>query len=131
MAKDISKSLAALTVKKLKPAEYNPRSITTQRLNKLKDSISIFGDLSGVVFNVRTNTLVSGHQRLTTMGDAETKIVQKPSTDKMGTVSTGYILAKTSKGEIRVPFRAVDWDINKEKAANIAANAHGGNFDKE
>src|ERR1700737_257526 len=127
----MTKIINNLTVKNLKGAKYNPRSITTARLNKLKDSIDTFGDLSGVVFNVRTKTLVSGHQRLKTIGDAETKIVQTACSDKLGTVSTGYIQAKTDKGQVRIPFRSVDWDVLKEKAANIAANAHGGNFDKE
>jgi ParB-like chromosome segregation protein Spo0J len=123
--------VSALTVKQLRGAKYNPRNITDSRLAKLKSSISTFGDLSGVVFNIRTKTLVSGHQRLKTIGDATTKIVQKSLVDKMGTVSVGHIEATTDKGIIRIPFRAVDWDLNKEKAANIAANAHGGNFDKE
>lgn len=128
---DLNKALVGLTTKKLKGAKYNPRSITTKRLGDLKKSMATFGDLSGVVFNIRTKTLVSGHQRLTTLGKAETKIVQTACVDKLGTVSTGYVQAKTEKGSIRIPFRAVDWDITKEKAANIAANAHGGNFDKE
>lgn len=119
------------TTAQLKKAKYNPRTITKQRLAKLSESMEVFGDLSGVVFNVTTQTLVSGHQRMTSLGDAKTKIVQKECTDKFGTVSTGHILAKTKKGEIRIPYRAVAWDINKEKAANIAANAHGGVFDKD
>lgn len=118
-------------VSQLKKAKYNPRTITKERLVKLGDSMAEFGDLSGVVFNIKTKTLVSGHQRLTTMGDNETKIVQKAHKDKLGTVATGYIEAKTKKGLIRIPYRAVDWDITREKAANIAANAHGGNFDKD
>lgn len=120
-----------ITVKELRKAKYNPRTITKERLGKLGDSLSTFGDLSGVVFNIKTKTLVSGHQRLETVRDVETKIVQKAHKDKLGTVATGYIEAKTKKGLIRIPYRAVDWDLNREKAANIAANAHGGNFDKD
>lgn len=127
----LHKVLKDLTVKGLREAKYNPRSITKQRLNKLQDSMKLFGDLSGVVFNVKTKTLISGHQRLTSVRDVKTKIVQTPETDAHGTVAVGHIVAKTDKGEIRIPYRAVDWNLTKEKAANIAANAHGGNFDKD
>ncbi len=130
MAKEID--LKKLTVKQLKGAKYNPRSITTARLGKLQESMSTFGDLSGVVFNVKTGVLVSGHQRMKTVEGLETRIEQKPHKDKLGTVAVGHVIAKSKKGsEIRIPFRAVSWDLNREKAANIAANAHGGVFDKD
>lgn len=119
------------SVSDLKKAKYNPRSITAARLSKLQDSINTFGDLSGVVFNVKTKTLISGHQRMSSIDQKKAKIVQKPHTDKHGTVAVGHIEAPGPKGVIRIPYRAVEWDINKEKAANIAANAHGGTFDKE
>ena len=127
----LPKSVAGLTTKKLKAAKYNPRTITAARLKKLEDSMETFGDLSGVVFNTKTGNLISGHQRMTTVKGKESKIIQKEVKDKFGTVSVGHIEVKTSKGLIKIPFRAVDWEINKEKAANIAANAHGGSFDKE
>lgn len=119
------------TIKHLKAAKYNPRTITDAKLNKLTDSIHKFGDLSGVVFNVRTDTLVSGHQRVKTMQGKKTAIVTKKMKDKHGTVARGYIIVKGENGDINVPYREVDWDIITEKAANIAANAHGGSFDKE
>jgi hypothetical protein len=46
-------------------------------------------------------------------------------------VAIGHIEVTTKQGVLRIPYRAVDWDLTKEKAANIAANAHGGQFDKE
>lgn len=130
MAKSVD--VSKLTVKQLKGAKYNPRSITTARLGKLQESMTTFGDLSGVVFNVKTGVLVSGHQRMKTVEGLESRIVQKPHKDKLGTVAIGHVIATSKKGtEIRIPFRAVDWDLNREKAANIAANAHGGVFDKD
>lgn len=120
-----------LTVDKLRAAKYNPRTITQAKLDKLKSSLASFGDLSGVVFNIRTKTLVSGHQRMKTVAGLKTKIIQTKTKDKHGTVSVGHIEAITENGVIKIPFRSVDWDIVKEKAANIAANAHGGSFDKE
>lgn len=118
----------------LKEAGYNPRFISDKRLINLSKSMSKYGDLSGVVFNQRTKTLVSGHQRLKTLrvADVKTKIETKKVKDKFGTVAEGHIVAKLDTGELRIPFRVVDWSDKKvEMAANIAANAHGGDFDKE
>jgi hypothetical protein len=127
----LSEKLKNLTVKNLKPAKYNPRTITGARLEKLNQSLNTFGDLSGIVYNIKTGLLVSGHQRIKTLGNIKTKIVQSPFTDAFGTVSIGHVEAKTENGVIKIPFRAVNWSSTREKAANIAANAHGGNFDKE
>ncbi len=43
----------------------------------------------------------------------------------------GHMEWKTDKGVIRIPMRVVDWDRKKEMSANIAANAHGGDFDRK
>lgn len=123
--------LANITTKHMKAAKYNPRSITNARLAKLGESMNTFGDLSGIVFNVRTKNLVSGHQRMKTIGDAKTRIIQHSHTDDLGTIAIGHVEVKTKSGIIKIPYRAVDWPMVREKAANIAANAHGGNFDKE
>ncbi len=117
----------------LKEAGYNPRVISSKRLSNLHKSMTTYGDLSGVVFNVKTKTLISGHQRLKPLRDAGIKveIKTKPITDKFGTVAEGYVVAKTSAGELRIPYREVSWSDKKaEYAANIAANAHGGDFDR-
>lgn len=115
----------------LKAAEYNPRYISSSRFEKLKKSISKYGDLSGIVFNQRTQRLVSGHQRIKTFDGEKTSIKTEAYTDKHGTVAMGYISARTEHGLVKVPFRVVDWsEETVEKAANIAANNHGGEFDK-
>lgn len=110
----------------LKPAAYNPRKITDAQLARLKKSLDEFGDLSGIVFNVRTQTLIGGHQRIKNI-DADCKITKKPYTDKTGTVALGYIEAESG----RMTYREVDWSEEKEKKANIAANKHGGEFDDD
>lgn len=122
----------AWQVKDFKGADYNPRYITETRLRKLAKSMQSFGDLSGVVFNARTNRLISGHQRLKTIDGHKTRIITKPHTDSHGTVEVGHIEAMTPKGLIKIPLRIVDWSNNKvEKAANLAANSHGGEFDQD
>lgn len=120
-------------LKDLKEAGYNPRVISSKRLENLHKSMTTYGDLSGVVFNRKTKTLISGHQRLKPLrgSSVNTKIVTKPVTDEFGTVAEGHIVAVTSAGTLRIPYREVDWSDKKaEIAANIAANAHGGDFDR-
>lgn len=115
-----------MKVKDLKPAGYNPRKISPEKLAALKKSLEEFGDLSGIVYNVRTQTVIGGHQRIKNM-DPSWKIIKKPHTDKTGTTAAGYV--ETPHG--RLIYREVDWPEEKEKMANIAANQHGGEFDDD
>lgn len=124
----------SLKLKDLKEAKYNPRVISPKQLANLAKSMLQYGDLSGVVFNKKSGVVIAGHQRLKTLRDAgfDTTISTKKVKDKHGTVEEGYILAKTEHGELRLPLRVVNWsDKTAEMAANIAANAHGGDFDRE
>ena len=122
-------------VKQLKGAGYNPRMITDRRLKDLEKSLGTFGDLSGVVFNnsVKSGVLISGHQRLSSVKGWKTRVDVKQFTDAHGTTAIGYIFATSPKGkEIQIPLRVVNWpDRKAEYAANIAANAHGGEFDNK
>lgn len=115
-----------MRVKDLNPSDRNPRTITDARLAALGESLAAFGDLSGVVYNRRTKSLVGGHQRRKHL-DPDWKVVKTAVKDKTGTVAAGYI--ETPNG--RLAYREVDWPIEKERAANIAANAQGGEFDLE
>jgi hypothetical protein len=94
----------------LKSADYNPRIINEGSTEGLRESLSEFGDLSGITYNIRTGNLVTGHQRV-------------------GQLFALYGDVKFSGGKIVVPngdefiVRFVDWDLPKEKAANLAANS--------
>ncbi|OGP65897.1 MAG: hypothetical protein A3K22_05755 [Deltaproteobacteria bacterium RBG_16_42_7] len=113
----------------LKPADYNPRIITDEQLERLKKSLAEFGDLSGIVFNRRTGHLVGGHQRLKCL-PADAKIEKKDLKEKTktGTVAQGFIIFD---GGEKHTYREVDWDEATEKMANIAANKHGGEWDDD
>lgn len=105
----------------------NPRTITDAKKRMLLKALRKFGDLSGIVFNRKTQRLVGGHQRRDIF-DPSTPIVvakkySKPT--KTGTIAEGYIEAK---GE-RFVYREVYWDEHTEKAANIAANKGAGEWD--
>lgn len=114
-------------VNELAPNPANPRKITDERLRMLDKSVREFGDLSGIVFNRKSQRLVGGHQRSKVIPpDSEIVISERydPPTP-VGTTAIGYILLD---GE-RMSFREVDWEMPKEEAANIAANKHGGEWD--
>ncbi|MFH1058315.1 MAG: hypothetical protein V1797_06475 [Pseudomonadota bacterium] len=110
----------------LKPAAYNPRTISKDKLKALARAMAEFGDLSGIVFNRQTGNLIGGHQRVKSLKKSWS-IVSEPHSDKVGTVAVGYI--ETPWG--RWSYREVDWPEAREKAANVAANQHGGEFEDE
>jgi hypothetical protein len=90
----------------LRDAPYNPRDITDKSDKALGASLDEYGDISGIVFNKRTGNLVCGHQRVRKLRE-------------QGAVVDGdKIVCGSNVFDIRV----VDWDLTKEKAANISAN---------
>lgn len=114
----------AKKIKDLNPAEYNPRKISDKQMELLDKTLHEFGDLSGIVYNVATNTLVGGHQRIKNF-NSNSVIDKTPFTDEVGTVAIGYINTEIGK----FSYREVNWSLEKEKAANIAANKSGGEWD--
>lgn len=107
----------------------NPRTMSDHDGNALKESINKFGDLSCIVFNIRTQQLVGGHQRLAIMKQlpAERRVMlteKFENPDEVGTVAIGYVYI----GNKQFAYREVDWDENTQHAANIAANRIQGEF---
>lgn len=117
-----------LIIKDLTPADYNPRKISDKQLSMLKKALYEFGDLGGIVYNRRTGQMVGGHQRTKCIPkDAVIEKESLPEPDRCGTIAHGYILLDGT----RFSYREVDWDEAREKAANIAANRNGGEWDTE
>lgn len=115
-------------VGQLRPAEYNPRTISEAQLGRLKKALAEYGDLGGVISNRATGNLVGGHQRVKLFDKSwpiEITATYDPARAD-GTVAEGYVLGPEGT---RFSYREVEWPLAKEKAANIAANQHGGEFD--
>lgn len=94
-------------VGQINPAPYNPRvdlKPGDPDYEKLKGSIETFGYVEPLVWNERTRTLVSGHQRL-------------------------KILA--AQGATAVDVSVVDLSVEREKALNLALNKIQGAWDNE
>lgn len=111
------------TIHDLKADPCNPREMTDVSRGGLHWSLIEFGDLSGIVHNQRTGELVTGHQRVHDLQETarvyklelvvtETCIVRPAFCDQEG----------SEWPEERYGFRVVDWPIEKQWAANLAAN---------
>lgn len=113
----------------LKANPRNPRKISDAKLLALRKALIEFGDLGGFVFNLTTGHLVGGHQRAKVLPKNAKIVITKryEIKTKSGTVSEGYVLIN---GE-RFKYREVGWDEAFEKAANLAANKGGGEWDLE
>lgn len=117
-----------MNLSELKSSEHNPRKISGKQLARLRKSIEEFGDLSGIIYNRRTGTLIGGHQRIKVMPkDAQILKNDLTAPSRAGTVSTGTI---EIDGESFI-YREVDWDFDRERMANIAANKHAGEWDED
>jgi DNA modification methylase len=117
----------------LKANPKNPRTISKADYAALKKSIEKFGDLSGIVFNITTGQLVGGHQRTQAFLEVggNKKIIYAWNTpdnpNNVGTVAYGHV---DIAGE-HFTYREVKWPLEREMAANIAANRIQGNWDMD
>lgn len=94
--------LRHLPLADLRPADYNPRTVSPEALGRLTKSLSEFGNLMPITFNVRTGNVVGGHQRLRCLL-------------AMGTPATDVW--------------CVDLSPEQEKAANLTLNVSAGEWD--
>lgn len=108
------------------PNPLNPRKISPEQLSMLRQAMNSFGDLSGLVVNKTTGRMIGGHQRVKILGDAPVKVLRRyPKPTEKGTIAEGVVIYA---GE-RFIYREVEWSEAKEKAAMIAANKQGGDWD--
>jgi len=62
----------------IKPAPYNPRTISEDALNGLAQSLERFGVVEPIIWNERTKHIVGGHQRFEVLkqrGDVEAQVI--------------------------------------------------------
>ena len=94
-------------IKDLIRAEYNPRELTKDQYNQLKDSLLRFGVVDPVIVNKhpeRDNIIIGGHQRSKVWGD-------------MGNES--------------IPTVELSLTLDKEKELNVRLNKNTGQFDMD
>jgi hypothetical protein len=112
----------------MKEIENNPRKISEKQLNDLRFFLREFGDLSGITHNVNTDHIISGNQRckIFDINQCEIEIyTEHKYPTKTGEIKRGWIIWEGEK----YFYRAVDWDLEKERKACIIANKAGGVWD--
>jgi hypothetical protein len=104
----------------------NARKIQENKKSRLRGWLEEFGDLSGILLNIRNNEYVAGNQRSDVLQDGELVIEARlPEPDKVGTVAYGYILYEGQ----RFTYREVNWDEDKHAKASLVANQHVAEWD--
>lgn len=105
----------------LVPAPYNPRTISPEDKEKLKNSLQEFGLVDPIVINLRNNHIIGGHQRYDALLDQymlDGEFQAELNLIRLGDI--GWVFNETSL--------TVD-DDNQEKAMNIALNKISGEWD--
>ena len=95
--------IVKVDINELISPEYNPRQITDDEMEKLKNSINEFGYISPIIVNKHNNHIIGGNQRYEALK------------------SLGYT-------DVDVVF-VDEPDSNREKALNIALNKISGEWD--
>ena len=96
--------IVKVDINELISPEYNPRQITDDEMEKLKNSINEFGYIAPIIVNKHNNHIVGGNQRYEALK------------------SLGYT-------DVDVVF-VDESDLNREKALNIALNKISGEWDE-
>ncbi|MBT3714192.1 MAG: DNA modification methylase [Anaerolineae bacterium] len=115
----------------MKHYHKNPRKITKSQAQALKRDLRVYGDLSGIIHNVRTDELIGGNQRSEAIegiisGILHPVIVKEyDEPTEAGTLAVGFY---DWHGE-QYSYRRVDWDDKTAELANLIANKAGGFWD--
>lgn len=107
----------------LKPAEYNPRRISEEDYQKLKNSISTFGLVDPLIVNLKNMHIVGGHQRYDVLLDEhmlDNDFLAELPMIRLGDV--GFVFTDTNLSIA---------DDDHEKALNLALNKISGDWDND
>jgi len=89
-------------------AEYNPRDISREELDKLKESISTYGLVQPIIVNTKTMNIVGGNQRVSALlelGETGADMVEIELTE-----------AEEKSLNLALNKISGDWDMNKLSA---------------
>lgn len=90
----------------IKPAEYNPRTLSQKKFEDIKDSLTKFGFVDPVIVNKnpeRENTLVGGHQRI--------KVAKEMGYEEVPAVFVNLSLEEEKELNVRLNKNQGDWDF--------------------
>lgn len=110
-------NIERIDIHSLVPAEYNPRKISDEDYQNLKQSIDEFGVVSPILINLQDNTIISGHQRFDVLYYENN-------------LSELYLIRLGDVGWVFPDLELEIKDKNYEKALNLAMNRIHGEFDE-
>lgn len=106
-------------VKKLVPADYNPRYIDRKAFKKLMDSISKFGIVKPIIVNGENNILTAVHQR--------TKAIQELNIEYVPVIKLKNIL-KSDEIMFNLFHNSIETNLSKVSLKNIKDLPNGYSF---
>jgi DNA modification methylase len=112
----------------MKNYHKNPRRITANQVDDLRDSLADLGDLSGIIHDLNSDEIIGGNQRshVFNVNHCEIELThQAEEPDEQGTVAHGFVVWKGK----RYAYRQVRWSERQCEQANIQANKLGGSWD--
>lgn len=101
---------------KIQNCKYNARKMDKKVKARLKSSIEEFGDISGITINKKTGNIFTGNHRWKQLDETYGALELVHQKDDI------YLINKKGK-YLGFTARVVDWDLTKEKQANIVANS--------
>lgn len=104
-----------ININKIKPAEYNPRYMTDETLNTLKENIQHFGLVDPIIINLKNNQIIGGHQRY--------KIMKQLNKTELNMIRLGDIAWIFDENTLNT------LNPNDEKTLNISLNKINGIWD--
>lgn len=108
-------NVKTINIKDIHEADYNPRSISSTELTKLKNNIKEYGIVDPIIVNLKNNNIVGGHQRYKALMSQGFKELQMIEIGNIGWV-----------------FNTTDLDIaddEDEKILNLSLNNISGEWD--
>lgn len=107
-----------IKLSQLKPAEYNPRSISDEELNKLSSNLEEFGLVDPIIIDLKdNNTIVGGHQRYKAL------IKKHNLSDELFLLKLGDIGWVFESDNLKIK------DKKHQKALNVSLNKIQGEWD--
>lgn len=106
-----------ININEIKPAEYNPRIMPPEEMEKLKTGLNTFGLVDPIIIDLTdNNTVIGGHQRLEVLKEIDEEM--ELQLIRLGDIG---LVIKETKLKIK--------DKNDQKALNLALNKISGTWD--
>lgn len=105
-------------INKVRKAAYNPRYLSTNAREGLRESMDDFGDISGICINKKTGNVFAGNHRF----DEISKKHGRSNLSLISLEGEWYSLGLLDGSSTGFKVRVVDWELDKEQLANVVAN---------